>query len=140
MKKFTYIMSFAPSQIPILNNQLKDIWKLVGKASYEKVLNSSVSPKGGEHGELKLSDDGTNKVLWINSKGTWTSVGNLISNIVDHVHSNTEGQGGQLDHGGLAGLSDDDHTQYHNDTRGDDRYYTKDEAFCRRYSMLMGHS
>ena len=29
------------------------------------------------------------------------------------------------DHGLLAGLSDDDHTQYHNDTRGDIRYYTK---------------
>lgn len=27
-----------------------------------------------------------------------------------------------LDHGALAGLGDDDHTQYHNDTRGDARY------------------
>lgn len=26
------------------------------------------------------------------------------------------------DHGGLTGLADDDHTQYHNDTRGDARY------------------
>lgn len=31
-----------------------------------------------------------------------------------------------IDHGsGLIGLLDDDHTQYHNDTRGDARYYTK---------------
>lgn len=29
------------------------------------------------------------------------------------------------DHGGLTGLADDDHSQYHNDTRGDARYYTK---------------
>jgi uncharacterized FlaG/YvyC family protein len=29
------------------------------------------------------------------------------------------------DHGTLGGLSDDDHTQYHNNTRGDARYYTK---------------
>lgn len=29
------------------------------------------------------------------------------------------------DHGGLSGLADDDHTQYHNDTRGDARYYTQ---------------
>ena len=29
------------------------------------------------------------------------------------------------DHGALLGLGDDDHTQYHNDTRGDVRYYTK---------------
>ena len=32
---------------------------------------------------------------------------------------------GDIDHGGLTGLGDDDHTQYHNDTRGDIRYYTK---------------
>lgn len=29
------------------------------------------------------------------------------------------------DHGALSGLGDDDHPQYHNDTRGDIRYYTK---------------
>lgn len=32
------------------------------------------------------------------------------------------------DHGLLTGLSDDDHTQYHNDTRGDARYYTQDQV------------
>jgi hypothetical protein len=32
-----------------------------------------------------------------------------------------------IDHGVLAGLADDDHTQYHNDTRGDARYYQKSE-------------
>jgi hypothetical protein len=34
---------------------------------------------------------------------------------------------GVTDHGMLTGLSDDDHTQYHNDTRGDIRYYTKSQ-------------
>jgi len=29
------------------------------------------------------------------------------------------------DHGGLSGLLDDDHPQYHNNTRGDTRYYIK---------------
>lgn len=33
--------------------------------------------------------------------------------------------GGVSDHGGLSGLGDDDHPQYHNDARGDIRYYTK---------------
>lgn len=33
--------------------------------------------------------------------------------------------GGATDHGALTGLGDDDHTQYHNDTRGDARYYQK---------------
>jgi len=32
------------------------------------------------------------------------------------------------DHGGLTGLADDDHPQYHNDTRGDIRYYTKSQT------------
>jgi hypothetical protein len=38
------------------------------------------------------------------------------------------GLAGALDHGGLLGLSDDDHTQYHNDTRGDARYYTQSQV------------
>jgi len=32
------------------------------------------------------------------------------------------------DHGNLIGLNDDDHPQYHNDTRGDLRYYTKTQS------------
>ena len=34
---------------------------------------------------------------------------------------------GVTDHGALTGNSDDDHTQYHNDTRGDARYYQQSE-------------
>lgn len=37
------------------------------------------------------------------------------------------GGGGVTDHGALTGLSDDDHTQYFNQTRGDARYYTKSQ-------------
>jgi hypothetical protein len=33
------------------------------------------------------------------------------------------GGGGVTDHGGLTGLADDDHTQYHTDARGDARYH-----------------
>ena len=32
-----------------------------------------------------------------------------------------------VDHGGIGGLSDDDHAQYHTDARGDARYYTETE-------------
>ena len=32
------------------------------------------------------------------------------------------------DHGSLSGLTDDDHTQYHTDARGDARYYTKAQS------------
>lgn len=48
---------------------------------------------------------------------------------VDNTDYNTEwvdaGSGGVTDHGALTGLGDDDHSQYHNDARGDARYYTK---------------
>jgi len=35
---------------------------------------------------------------------------------------------GVTDHGLLSGLADDDHPQYHNDARGDARYYTETET------------
>jgi hypothetical protein len=42
-------------------------------------------------------------------------------------YGSSGGGGGVSDHGALTGLSDDDHLQYHNDTRGDARYYTETE-------------
>jgi len=43
---------------------------------------------------------------------------------------NAPGGGGEgvTDHGELTGLTDDDHPQYHNNARGDDRYYTKTQT------------
>jgi hypothetical protein len=38
------------------------------------------------------------------------------------------GGGGVTDHGDLTGLDGDDHNQYHNDARGDSRYYTKSQV------------
>lgn len=43
---------------------------------------------------------------------------------IETIEENAE-SGGTSDHGELTGLADDDHTQYHNNTRGDARYYTK---------------
>ena len=39
----------------------------------------------------------------------------------DYVTEWVDASGGSSDHGTLTGLSDDDHTQYHNDSRGDAR-------------------
>lgn len=49
-----------------------------------------------------------------------------------HNHDGAEGSGGEIDesgvdHGSLTGLGDDDHSIYHNDARGDARYYTETE-------------
>lgn len=41
---------------------------------------------------------------------------------------------GSADHGGLTGLTDDDHTQYHNDARGDLRY----AALAHGHSLASG--
>ncbi len=49
--------------------------------------------------------------------------------------------GGTSDHGALTGLTDDDHSQYHNDTRGDARYYTQaqvDAAIVDDHGALTG--
>lgn len=43
----------------------------------------------------------------------------------DNFEQATGGGGGVTDHGALTGLADDDHTQYHNDARGDSRYKLK---------------
>jgi hypothetical protein len=68
---------------------------------------------GSEHiGKVaRQLDDGT---LWAyknNSPITWTQIDSQ----------------GTTDHGALGGLGDDDHTQYHNDARGDARYFQKTE-------------
>lgn len=64
------------------------------------------------------SNPGAGKVkTYINSAGIWESVD---ENGLVRTYST-----GAPDHGSLTGLSDDDHIQYLNNTRGDARYYTK---------------
>ena len=38
------------------------------------------------------------------------------------THDHVGGDGAQIDHGGLGGRTDDDHSIYHTDARGDARY------------------
>ena len=51
---------------------------------------------------------------------------NYKLNYYSTTASGVADQGG-IDHGTLDGLTDDDHSQYHNDARGDARYYTETE-------------
>ena len=53
-----------------------------------------------------------------NCSASTASTGDMLASVYDP----TGVVGDAFDHGNLAGLSDDDHTQYHNDTRGDARY------------------
>ena len=49
---------------------------------------------------------------------------NLTTDVDHDTISNTHNLTTDVDHGSIGGLGDDDHAQYHNDARGDARYYT----------------
>lgn len=73
------------------------------------ILSGSGAPDDvddGENGDYYIDTD-TNTLYGPKASGSWPS-GIVL--------------GGTEDHGELSGLSDDDHTQYHNNTRGDARY------------------
>ncbi len=55
----------------------------------------------------------------------WTE--SALKDLRGQLPSTAASGGAITDHGNLAGLTDDDHAQYHNDSRGDDRYYTETE-------------
>lgn len=66
-----------------------------------------------------------------NNAGSFVGrAGDLLYNVDTGVMRYSDGStpggvslgGAASDHGGLTGLADDDHSQYHNDTRGDARY------------------
>lgn len=70
------------------------------------------------------------KIIQYNTNGATFSVQKqLVITTVSTGYVNIEagGGGGVTAHGALTGLGNDDHTQYHNDARGDIRYYTKTE-------------
>jgi hypothetical protein len=90
-----------------------------------------------DHGALSgLSDDDHIQYSLVNGNRNFTSkVGYsshpgfmLDTDIVDKKYVDDSISGYTTDHGALSGLSDDDHTQYHNDARGDVRYYTQNQV------------
>lgn len=58
----------------------------------------------------------SNGDIWTTTTGVFARVNGVTYNLTD------TGSAGVTDHGALTGLADDDHTQYHNDARGDARY------------------
>lgn len=80
---------------------------------FEFFLNGSFGLGGASGYVLPGTDGAANQILVTNGTGTlsWTN----------------QPSAGVTDHGALTGLTDDDHTQYLNTTRGDARYYTETE-------------
>lgn len=76
--------------------------------------------KAMREGELKLAKDGNTVKLFTKADGKIFELGFVATELAP----SSGGSGGTTDHGTLDGLTDDDHTQYHNNTRGDDRYPT----------------
>jgi hypothetical protein len=66
----------------------------------------------------------TVRVLGLKGLPDLPTAGPIISSYTVSSLIPSTGGGGVTDHGALTGREDDDHTQYHNDTRGDLRYYT----------------
>jgi hypothetical protein len=91
----------------------------------EEWLESLVGPEGPEGPQGPQGDPGP----------AGSGTGDMLASVYDPdggarqvAFQDELGGGGVTDHGALTGLGDDDHTQYHNDTRGDARYYTKSQV------------
>jgi len=91
---------------------------------------------------------GNHKVFYSNGSGVITELtlgedGTFLkSNGVSAAPTfATASSGGVTDHGALTGLSDDDHSMYHNDSRGDARYEpiitVKNTAFNKSYGTTV---
>lgn len=86
--------------------------------------------KGGSHATAPAGEIVAQVKTTTGAPTHSASLGTLCWNSVDaalYVNNNgstgwTAAGGGVTDHGALSGLGDDDHTQYHNDSRGDARY------------------
>lgn len=113
------------------NPTFSDSKEIVDKNYVDNSISSSVVT---DHGNLTgLSDD--DHTQYIRVDGTRDLTNKLSYNghptflndveLVDKKYVDDEITNHSTDHGELTGLTDDDHSQYHNDARGDARYYTK---------------
>ncbi|KKL81454.1 hypothetical protein LCGC14_1994600, partial [marine sediment metagenome] len=97
-----------------------DLVSLYGQAQYTTLAAaqgdtppSTVPARLDAHGKL------IGRIIFKESAGT----ASFIESVFDTSFSTTL----VTDHGNLSGLTDDDHSQYHTDARGDTRYYTESE-------------
>ena len=98
----------------VLNNELDYLTAALQQVADDVGRAVRLSPTSADADlELPSRAERANKVLGFDANG------NVIA-------ASSSGTGaGVTDHGQLTGLSDDDHIQYHDDARGDARYYTQ---------------
>lgn len=73
----------------------------------KRIMYGATADRPTSVGSGNLYFDTDDSKMYIDLVGGWAQMGN---------------DGSTTDHGGLSGLTDDDHTQYYNQTRGDARY------------------
>ena len=86
--------------------------KFRGQFSAEEELVGISNPMPGDYAYVNDETVDIQSFIWDDDDGKWVSAT----------------PGVITDHGSLTGLTDDDHTQYLNNTRGDARYYQKAEV------------
>ena len=94
----------------------------------KKALASQLAEKGDYSSAILLTEEEKKKekrekVKIVSKGGTNT---NVVKKMIDTALAGIGA--GVSDHGALTGLADDDHTQYHNNTRGDARYFTQSQV------------
>jgi hypothetical protein len=99
----------------VINDELDHLTAALQQVADDVSRTVRLRPTAADAGlELPSNDDRANKVLGFDANG----------DVVAILPGGGVG-GGVTDHGRLIGLSDDDHSQYHNNARGDTRYYTQ---------------
>lgn len=79
------------------------------------------------HAEIAAGGSGGGLVNYY-TKTESDAITDSLDDRITELEENPSGGGGVTDHGALTGLTDDDHPQYLNNARGDDRYYTKTQT------------
>ena len=94
----------------------------------KKALASKLAEKGDYSSAILLTEEEKKKekrekVKIVSKGGTNT---NIVKKMIDTALAGIGA--GVSAHGDLTGLANDDHTQYHNNTRGDARYFTQSQV------------
>ena len=99
---------------------MSNIVEIIGDTEIVVIQESGIQGPAGSSEFIDLTD--------VPSSYSGQALKTLRVNAGETALEFTTSGAGVSDHGALTGLSDDDHSQYHNDTRGDVRYYTKTQS------------
>ena len=128
----TYLeISVAPDTTDDLPEGTTNLYYTTARVKADET-NTSLSRVGNavhyinEDGTLSTADMTQQAGDVVVSPGNGLAATNVQAALDEHqTDINALTAGAITDHGALSGLGDDDHPQYHNDTRGDLRYYTQ---------------